>query len=104
MQLGKKRWSLKHRYLKHVHLRKFDTDCFEILTQRCTRIRACLYIGVESISGWEAVEPQTISETFSPIASTFGQKVAFQDPSVCTYIYINTYNWGESSGALNIVR
>jgi hypothetical protein len=58
---------------------------------------------MESISGWEAVEPQTISETSSPIASTFGHNVAFQDPSVCTYIYIHTYNWGGSGGALNIV-
>jgi hypothetical protein len=57
--LGRKRWSLKLRYFKHVHLRQFDTDCFEILTQRCIRIRACLYMGMESISGWEAVEPQS---------------------------------------------
>jgi hypothetical protein len=58
---------------------------------------------MESISGREAVEPQTISETSTPIASTFGHNVALQDPSVCTYIYINTYNWGGSGGALNIV-
>ena len=26
------------------NLRKFFTDCFEILIQRCIRIRACFYI------------------------------------------------------------
>jgi hypothetical protein len=74
-----------------------DTDCFEILTQRCIRIRACLYIGMGTISGWEAVEPQTISETSSPIASTFRHNVAFQYPSVCTHTYIYTHITGEEA-------
>jgi hypothetical protein len=32
------------RLFKILNLRKFFTDCFEILTQRCIRIRACFYI------------------------------------------------------------
>jgi hypothetical protein len=29
---------------KILNLRKFFTDCFEILTQPCLRIRACFYV------------------------------------------------------------
>jgi hypothetical protein len=32
------------RLYKILNLRKFFTDCFEIFTQRCIRIHACLYI------------------------------------------------------------
>jgi hypothetical protein len=32
------------RLLKILNLRKFFTDCFEILTQHCIRIRACFYV------------------------------------------------------------
>jgi hypothetical protein len=98
-----KRWNLKLCYFQPVHLQKFDTDSFTFLTQHCIRIQACLYIGMQSISGWEAVEPQTISDTSSPIASIFGHNVTFQDPSGSTYIYIRTYNWGGSGEALNLV-
>jgi hypothetical protein len=59
IQLRGKRWSYKHRWLKHVHLRKFGTHRFEILTQRCIPIRASVHICVKSICGWEAVEPQS---------------------------------------------
>jgi hypothetical protein len=31
---------------RFLYLRKFFTDCFEILTQRCIRIRACFYIPI----------------------------------------------------------
>jgi hypothetical protein len=71
IQLRGKRWSHKHRWFKHVHLRQFDTHRFEILIQRCTLIRASVHVRVKSISGWEAVEPQTISETSSPIGFKF---------------------------------
>jgi hypothetical protein len=47
-----------------------DTHRFEILTQRIL-IRASVHVRVKSISGWEAVEPQTISETSSPIGFKF---------------------------------
>jgi hypothetical protein len=57
-------------YCTHVHLRNFFPPCVERLAHRCIPIRACLHTRVESISGWEAVEPPTISETSSPIAST----------------------------------
>jgi hypothetical protein len=47
-------------------------------------------MGKKSISGWEAVEPETISESSSPIASNFGNNVAFQYESVFTYIHTHT--------------
>jgi hypothetical protein len=34
------------RLFKILNLRKFFTDCFEILTQRCIRIHACFYVPV----------------------------------------------------------
>jgi hypothetical protein len=80
-----KRWSHKHRCFKHVHLRQFDTHRFEILTQRCILIRASVHVGVKSISGWEAVEPQTISETSSPIGFKFWHTVAFEYARVFIY-------------------
>jgi hypothetical protein len=52
---------------------------------------------MESISHWEAVQPQTISDTSSPIASTFGHHVAFQNSSVCTYIHIYAHTNGEEA-------
>jgi hypothetical protein len=58
-QLRGKRWSHKHRWFKHVHLRKFGTHRFEILKQRCILIRASVHVRAKSISGWEVVEPQS---------------------------------------------
>jgi hypothetical protein len=43
---------------------------------------------MEWICCWEAVEPQTISKISSHIPSTFRHNVAFQHPTVCTYIHI----------------
>jgi hypothetical protein len=56
-------------------------------------------MGTESISGWEAVEPETISESSPPIASNFGHNIAFQYASVFTYIhtYIHTHTTGEEA-------
>jgi hypothetical protein len=34
------------RLYRFLYLRKFFTDCFEILTQRCIRIRACSHIPI----------------------------------------------------------
>jgi hypothetical protein len=34
------------RLFKVLNLRKFFTDCFEILIQRCIRIRACFYVPI----------------------------------------------------------
>jgi hypothetical protein len=34
------------RLFKILNLRKFFTNCFEILTQRCIRIRACFYVPI----------------------------------------------------------
>jgi hypothetical protein len=34
------------RLFKILNLLKFFTDCFEILTQRCIRIRACFYVHI----------------------------------------------------------
>jgi hypothetical protein len=85
IQLRGKRWSHKHRWFKHVHLRKFDTNRFKILTQRCILIRTSVHVRVKSISGWEAVEPQTISETSSPIGFKFWHAVAFESARVCIY-------------------
>jgi hypothetical protein len=38
-------------YQKILNLRKFFTDCFEILTQRCIRIRVRFYIW--DGTGWD---------------------------------------------------
>jgi hypothetical protein len=38
------------RLFKILNLRNFFADCFEILTQRCIRIRACFYIPVVQMS------------------------------------------------------
>jgi hypothetical protein len=85
IQLRGKRWSHKHRWFKHVHLWKFDTHRFEILTQHCILIRASVHVRAKSISGWEAVEPQTISETSSPIGFKFWHTVAFEYVRVFIY-------------------
>jgi hypothetical protein len=34
------------RLFKLLNLRKFFTDCFEILIQRCIRTRACFYVPI----------------------------------------------------------
>jgi hypothetical protein len=83
IHLRGKRWSYKHRWFKHVHLRKFSTHRFEILTQRCIPIRASVH--VKSICGWKAVEPQTLSETSSPIGFKFWHTVAFEYARVFIY-------------------
>jgi hypothetical protein len=59
---------------------------------------------MESISGREAVEPETISKSSSPIASKFGHNVSFQYASVFTYIHTHIYNWGGSGEALKFVN
>jgi hypothetical protein len=88
IQLRRKRWSHKHRWFKHVHLRKFGTHRFEILTQHCIPIRASVHVRVKSICGWEVVELQTISETSSPIGFKFWHTVAFE------YAHIFIYGMG----------
>jgi hypothetical protein len=55
---------------KYVHLGNFFPLCVERLAHPCIPIRACLHTRRDLISDWEAVEPPTISETSSPIAST----------------------------------
>jgi hypothetical protein len=39
------------RLFKVLNLRKFFTNCFEILTQRCIRIRTCFYIPILAVPG-----------------------------------------------------
>jgi hypothetical protein len=50
------------------------------------------------------VEPETISESYAPIAFKFCHNVAVNYARVFTYIHTHTYNCGGSGGALNIVN
>jgi hypothetical protein len=41
---------------KILNPRKFFADCFEILTQRCIRIRACFYVPILVVYYYTSVE------------------------------------------------
>jgi hypothetical protein len=91
------------RILVNTDLRNYCTDCLRILTQRSIQTGASVHIYTTSISWEEAVEPETISESYAPITSKFFHNVAFHYARVFTYIHTHTYNCGGSGGALNIV-
>jgi hypothetical protein len=76
-------------------LRTFFTDCSRTLTRPSLPTGPCFRIYTTSVSGEEAVEPETISETSSPVAFKFRHNLAFKYARI--FRYIRTFITGEEA-------